>query len=45
MANKNSGKAGTALRCQKCGFRIRGKNHENGPHCQSGKDRRAKVGD
>lgn len=25
------------VKCKQCGFRIRGKNHENGPHHKEGK--------
>jgi hypothetical protein len=32
-----------ANRCTKCGFRIRGSNHEDGPHCRSGKNGSAKI--
>lgn len=33
------------VKCPECGFRIRGKNHENGPHHKGGKNGKAKVGD
>jgi hypothetical protein len=30
----------TGTYCKKCGFRIRGKNHEAGIHHKTGKDRK-----
>lgn len=41
---KNSSKSRTANKyCEKCGFKIRGKNHEDGQHHQKGTNGKAVV--